>query len=376
MANRFPGRYQNNNFRYEPSLPWHNRIQNRRDFDRLLSMTGSYDALDELSADIYMSSIEDVLIPQEIRDNIDRMITRELNEVVDREFTRDGHRNYVPVNMSVDDVHHLMLRNNTNQPRAPDDFIAKLRRYIARTFHINFNQTAFVLNVADELKHYFEIYSNRREQEFNMANAGEIDRPRYNIMQFGINRTIDNRIVWHMLVNIPIFNARHITQLRNKVNALVAKVTEVGTAFNRTFRIDKLQFFLYQRPYSPKQVFGANTLLTLSASMISPKFYLDPSRNWNDWIQRLSDWFNINGPDIPEDEFRRQFNIEINVDPASYVRLDELYNMLESIYRNIGRITRSYIFVVDLELSSSLNKNVPSPDLERFRFVGQEEVGE
>ena len=345
---------RNNHLIFNP-IPWHQAafdIGQQGNFNQLIRATGSYDAINDLRSNIYEETIEDALIPREIREEIDRMLIRELNHAVNQ---------YSPyqVDLAPDNFEEVM---NDNQP------FDVLKSFISRDVRIPIQQLAFTADQERTLKHYLDIWKNRRRAEQNLAMAGVHDRPRYNILLYPVGR-VNTRVLWHMLTVIPIFKGRHLQQIYPKMNALIRKVRRIGEAFNTSFTIDNVRCFIYQRPYSPSQVFMRdNNLLTLSASLVSPIF--QGANGWQPWVANLTRWFgNVERRRqvLTDDEIMQQFQIEINVDQTSYLRANEVFNMLESIYRNKGDVLRSYIFVVDIGMSSDLVRVNPPPNLAQFR---------
>jgi hypothetical protein len=345
---------QNNHLIYNP-IPWHQAAYDiglDANFGHLINATGSYHALDNLKEDIYRSSIEDALIPQEIREEIDKMLIRELNNALNQ------HTAYT-LDLDNDEFEDIIESNNS---------LDKIKQYISQKERIPVHQLAFTLAQERVLNHYIDIWKNRRRDEQNLAMAGVIDRPRYNILMFPIGR-VNTRVFWHMLTVIPVFKGRHLTQLFPKTSALIRKVTRIGEAFNQSFLIESVKFFLYQRPYSPSQVFMRNnSLLTLSASLVSPTF--NGQNTWQPWVANLTRWFDSverRREVLTDDEIMQQFQIEINVDQTSYLRANDIFKMIESIYRNKGDVLKSYIFVVDIGMSSDLIRVNPAPNLDQFR---------
>jgi hypothetical protein len=341
------------------AIPWHRRnheIQYRRNFTELLNSTRSYNVLNDRLEDIYQNEIEDIDLPREIRENIDLILSRDFNALLDRELTRSSNTRFTPVNLTIDSLRNLFEDENED-PRSPDDFYDEFKNYIKRTFNVSDADIRFSANLIDVLKHYYEIYSSRRQRELSESIMANVERSRYNIMMFpvGLNfRT--NKVEWHLLCSVPLFNARHIIELQTKVHNTVMRILQFGSEMNRSFKIDTLKFYIYQRPYSPSQIFKMNNLLTLSASLVSPTFQFEPTNIWNFWVDNLSNWFRVNGADISSEDFVEQFSLEINIDHTSYLRLDELFAMLETIYREgISKRPHSYIFVIDVGMSANVN---------------------
>jgi hypothetical protein len=111
-----------------------------------------------------------------------------------------------------------------------------------------------------------------------------------------------------------------------------------------------------------------NSLLTLSASLVSPTF--NGQNTWQAWVANLTRWFDSverRREVLTDDEIMQQFQIEINVDQTSYLRANDIFKMIESIYRNKGDVLKSYIFVVDIGMSSDLIRVNPAPNLDQFR---------
>jgi hypothetical protein len=344
---------RNNNHVIFNPIPWYSaafNIQNQPNFNQILNATGSYGALNDLREDLYSSTIEDELIPQEIRDQIDLMIIREMNQTIDQNTPYSA-------NFTTIELDEILSSQN------PIENIKAILRDDNNLLNVDFSD-----NTEQILTHYINIWRNRRRDEQNLAIVGLQDRPRFNILLFPIGR-IGTRAMWHMLVSIPIFKGRHLISLFGKVTALLRKTERIGLAFNNSFQINTVKFFLYQRPYTPSQVFMQhNTLLTLSASLVSPTFASEVA--WQSWLFNLTRWFNTvdrRREVLSDEEIMQQFQIEINVDQTSYLRSNEIFNMIESIYRNRGDVLRSYIFVVDVGMSSDLTRTMPAPPLEQFR---------
>ena len=340
------------------AIPWHARVDQitqRRNFTNLVNSTRSYNAIQDNLSNIYDANIEDDLLPDEIKRNIDMILMSELNAGIDREFNRAGEGQYTPVNLDIDDYQQLMHDTQNDRPRTPDDFIHRLKDYISRVFGIHYIQTAFVDTIQNILKHIFEINSRRRQIEMANALIASIDRPRYNINMFPVNLNMsNNKLEWHVLMSIPVFLPRHLFEIKDKVFRSIMEFQRIGLAVNSTFALESIQFYIYQRPYNSTQIFSVRNLLTISASLRSPLFYVFPDRDWKRWLDDLSMWFRLNGDNISEQDFMQQFNLEINVDHTSYVRLRELFEMMESIYRGAGN-HHSYIFVVDIGMSANIN---------------------
>ena len=344
------------------AIPWHLRNQNiahRRNLNELLNSTRSYNAIREELPLLYEDNIEDVDMPREIRENIDHVIAREMSASLDRSLSRGGYQQYVPVNLSSADLRTLMLDDN-DEERTSNEFIDQFNEYLNRTFGHRVNLDA---QTTDIIKHYYTVFKNRRRQELENSIMAGINRPRYNIMLFPLGTGPDNRFEWHMLFSVPIFNVRHLIELRHKVFEMYMAIIRTGSAANTTFSVDTMKFYIYQRPYSSSQIFHMNNLLTVSASLVSPTFPAQPDVVWQRWIDDLSEWFRINGQHINQDDFNQQFAIEINVDQRSYVRLNELFDMMQALFRDNPNRPHSNIFVVDIGMSSSILP--PSSRLQR-----------
>lgn len=163
---------------------------------------------------------------------------------------------------------------------------------------------------------------------------------------------INKRIKWAMLVGFPIYNLegfkaipdvveRYFTALREKLAGPVRPVVE------------GLQIRLCRMPFLPTGQVPLD-LDKLGAALVSPaNLTINPSSRsyYKTWLIKLVEWYIRPGADERDyDEFSQTLLLDISVDPKSYVRLKQLFELVEILLGN-NKSLHTFCIILDIKFS-------------------------
>ncbi|MGL6119012.1 MAG: hypothetical protein ACRC0V_00765 [Fusobacteriaceae bacterium] len=268
-----------------------------------------------------------------------------------------GSPELLPITIDVDDLTQIM-RNEDGSDKSGQEFLSSLKDYISLYKGVEPARIKFKSKESKQLRYWYNIFKAQYAEEMEVANQSveEIGRSRYNIKQFPLYiSTINDQefLEWIILSAIPLVNKRQMHNLPETTQRLINGIRKLGIHYKSTFHVVAISFFIYKRPFNLNQNFDLNKLLTSSASLVSPIFASGNFSMAKKWVQKLSKWYDDNGENITDNQFREQFYLDISTKDKSYIRNEELFQMMEKLYRNES-INSSFIFVISMHVKCNL----------------------
>lgn len=309
---------------------------------RGLNAFSAYETLRQNKNQIYRDAITPTTLTRQMNEYINLSVGKNFQFMVNRQLERRRADDHTPYGGTAE-----LAQRHLIQSRSANQWFEKFNRAFNVDNQLANDARSFTNEQENRLKELFLSYRARLSRLHERREERNVN---VNSKIFPTHLAA-NRLVGHATFTIPLLSSSSFDNLSTQVNQIVDNVKSNGLRSDRFFKILGVKTMFYKRPINDNMTFDPENLLDKSAILVSKDFR--DSEGLSNWLHHVFRWMEGQGQHMNEEEFFAHAADHFNHNPLTYLRVDDLYDMINQLFGN-GTNNHVFVCLIDVTFESSV----------------------